>query len=98
MSALFIANIRMRDENEYAKYLSACDEVFANFRGRYLAVAEPPIILEGSYPYTKTVVIEFPDRASLEAWYYSPEYQAILAHRLAGADCDTIAVDVRDRP
>lgn len=97
MSTLFIANIRMRDESEYARYLSACDEVFSRFAGRYLAVAEPPGVLEGSYPYTKTVVIEFPDRAALDAWYRSPEYQAILPHRLAGADCDTIAVDIRDR-
>lgn len=97
MSVLFIANIRMRDETAYARYLESCDEVFARFSGRYLAVAEPPRVLEGSYPYTKTVVIEFPDRSALEAWYYSPEYQAILAHRLAGADCDTIAVDLRER-
>lgn len=97
MSAFFIANIRMRDEEAYARYLDACDEVFARFSGRYLAVAEPPRVLEGSYPYTKTVVIEFPDQAALDAWYFSPAYQEILVHRLAGADCDTIVVDLRDR-
>ena len=97
MSVLFIANIRMRDEAAYARYLAACDEVFTRFSGRYLAVAEPLRVREGSYPYSKTVVIEFPDQAALEAWYFSPAYQEILAHRLAGADCDTIELQVRDR-
>lgn len=92
MSCYFVANIRMRNREEYDKYLASCDEVFAAFKGRYLAVDESPRLLEGSYPYTKTVLIEFPSQQDLEDWYFSPAYQEIAKHRLAGADCDTIMV------
>lgn len=92
MGVYFIANIRMRDEAVYAKYLEQCDEVFAAFGGTYLAVDEAPVVLEGSWDYTKTVVIRFPSRAGFDAWYRSPAYEEIKRFRLAGAECDTILV------
>jgi len=88
----FIANIRIRDETVYAKYLAECDEVFARFGGKYVAVDDAPVVLEGSWDYTKTVVIHFRSRADFEAWYRAPDYEEIKQFRLAGADCDTILV------
>jgi uncharacterized protein (DUF1330 family) len=66
------------------------DEVFQKFSGRYLAVDKSPEVLEGAWNYGRVVLIEFPDRASLKAWYYSSEYQEIVLHRLNAAVCDTI--------
>lgn len=93
MSAYFIANIRVRDEREYQKYLESVDEVFSKFSGEYIVVDENPEVLEGRWDYTKTVVIRFPDLGELKRWYYSEEYQGILKHRLAAAECDTIIVE-----
>ena len=90
MSAYFIANISIHDEAEYQKYLERVDEVFQKFSGRYLAVDKNPEVLEGAWNYSRVVLIEFPDRASLKAWYFSKEYQEIVRHRLNAADCDTI--------
>jgi uncharacterized protein (DUF1330 family) len=90
MSAYFIANILVHDEAEYQKYLERVDEVFQKFNGKYLAVDKAPEVLEGKWEYSRVALIEFPDRESLKAWYYSNEYQEILRHRLHAADCDTI--------
>ena len=87
MACYFIARIQIHDEAEYTRYLAQCDEVFARFNGRYLAVDEAPVALEGEPDVGRMVVIEFPDEASFHAWYDSPEYQAILRHRLSGARC-----------
>lgn len=92
MSAYFVANIRITDEVEYNKYLENVESVFSNFNGEYLAVDSNPTILEGSWDYSRVVVIRFPDKDSLNKWYYSDEYQAILKYRLSAADCDTIIV------
>jgi uncharacterized protein (DUF1330 family) len=92
MSAYFIANIAIRDELEYQKYLDRVDLVFEKFRGRYLAVDANPEVLEGSWNYSRVVLIEVPDRDSLKAWYQSPEYQEILKFRLNAAQCDSILV------
>jgi uncharacterized protein (DUF1330 family) len=92
MSAYFIANIRIHDQEEYGKYLKDSDGVFAKFGGEYLAVDEAPEVLEGRWAYTKTVLIRFPDKEALRKWYDSDEYRHILRHRLASSECDTIVV------
>jgi uncharacterized protein (DUF1330 family) len=95
MSAYFIANIRVRDAQEYEKYLRDSDEVFARFGGEYLAVDEAPEVLEGGWDYTKTVLIKFPDKEELRRWYDSDAYRRILKYRLGSAECDTIIVQGR---
>ena len=92
MSVYFVANIRIHNQEEYEKYLSSVDEVFARFSGKYLAVDEHPYVLEGAWDYSKAVLIQFPSEKDLLAWYESDEYQQILKHRLDGAQCDTILV------
>ena len=96
MTAYFVAQIRIDDPAEYQGYLDACDEVFARFNGEYLAVDAAPTVLEGAWPYTRSVLIRFPSEADLLAWYKSPEYQAIVVHRLGGARCDSIIVHGKD--
>jgi len=67
-------------------------EVFNKFKGRYLAVDDEPVQLEGSWDYTRTVLITFDSREDFDAWYESDDYQKILKNRLKAANCDTILV------
>jgi uncharacterized protein (DUF1330 family) len=92
MSCYFIANIRINDHDEYQKYLDKVDEVCEKFNIEYLVVDKSPQILEGSWQYTKSVVIKFNSEENFEKWYYSVEYQEILKYRLHSAQCDTILV------
>ena len=92
MSAYFIANIRVNNEGEYQRYLECVDEVFSKSNGKYLVVDNCPVVLEGKWDYSRLVLIEFPDKESLNNWYYSDEYQGILKYRLFAAECDTIMV------
>ncbi len=90
LSSYFLARINIHDEQEYEKYLARVDEVFAKFKGKYLAVDPSPAALEGTPGAGRIVLIEFPNREELLRWYHSPEYQAILKHRLAAADCEAV--------
>ena len=92
MKHYFIANIKLTDEREYRKYLDRCDEVFAKFNGKYLAVDKNPRVLEGTWDYSRAVIIEFPSEEEFLKWYYSDEYREIIEYRLKGAGCDTILV------
>ena len=92
MSAYFAANIKIQNEAEYKEYLADVDNVFSKINGKYLTVDEKPTVLEGEWEYSRFVLIEFPDKESLEKWYFSEDYQRILKHRLAGAICDTTIV------
>jgi uncharacterized protein (DUF1330 family) len=92
MSCYVIAQIKINDSKEYQKYLDGSETVFSRYRGKYLAVDEAPLVLEGHWNYDRTVVIQFESRRDFEDWYTSEEYQRILRHRLRGAECDTILV------
>ncbi|MGD2035239.1 MAG: DUF1330 domain-containing protein [Bacteroidales bacterium] len=86
----FITQIKIHDEAEYRKYLDRAEEIFARYKGKYLAVDTDPENIEGTWSYSRVVVIQFNAREDFRAWYYSPEYQEILKHRLNGSECDTI--------
>lgn len=92
MNYYFCAYIRIKNQEEYQKYLDGVDEVFEKYKGEYLAVDESPILLEGEWNFTKAVLIKFNTKQDFEAWYYSDEYQKILKYRLLSADCDSILI------
>lgn len=93
MSCYFIAHIRIHDPDEYAKYLERVDDVFAKYQGKYLAVDDTPVILEGKWAYRRIVLIEFPNQDELQRWYDSPEYRHIRQYRLTSADCTAMIVN-----
>ncbi len=92
MSSYFVAQIKIKDPEEYKKYLDGVDEVFAKFNGKYLAVDPDPQVIEGNWNYDRLVLIEFPNKIELERWYNSEEYKNILKHRLKAADCDSLII------
>ena len=92
MAYYFIVTIKMGDEDIYDKYLQACDEVFAKYSGKYLAVDNDVQAIEGEFGDNRVVIIQFDSRKDFESWYYSKEYQEIVKYRLEGADCKGILV------
>jgi uncharacterized protein (DUF1330 family) len=96
MSCYFVAQIRIHDHKEYGNYLEKVDEIFSKYKGEYLAVDENPTLLEGSWNYTKSVLIKFKNKQEFQEWYYSVDYQSILRYRLNSSDCDSILIDGLD--
>jgi uncharacterized protein (DUF1330 family) len=92
MSRYFLAQIKIKDPDEYQKYLDKAGEIFKQYNGSYVAVDKNPIVLEGKWDYTRSVIIKFDTEEDFKAWYKSADYQQILKHRLKAADCDTILV------
>jgi uncharacterized protein (DUF1330 family) len=93
MKYYFVAQIRIKDPEEYDKYLEGFDEAFSKYKGEFLAIDEAPLLLEGNWDYSKSVIIKFESKKDFEAWYYSAGYQKILKYRLNSAKCDTILVE-----
>jgi len=38
-------------------------------------------VIEGEWPFTRAVLLRFPDEEEARRWYQSPEYQALSQHR-----------------
>ena len=85
MSVYAIAVIDISDRGGYAAYEQGFMEIFNRYQGKLLAVDESPVVKEGAWPYTRTVLAEFPSHAEFDRWYHSDDYQALAKHRFAAS-------------
>ena len=86
MAVYAIALINIEDRERYGRYEAGFMEIFSRHGGRMLAVDEAPTVLEGQWPWTRTVLIEFDDQNALNAWYGSEDYQQLAQHRHAASE------------
>jgi uncharacterized protein (DUF1330 family) len=92
MKYYFVAQIRIEDDATYQKYLDEVDRVFSLYKGEYLAVDENPVVIEGKWNYSKSVIIKFNSKKDFRNWYYSDDYQTILKFRLNSSKSDSILI------
>ncbi len=93
MPAYMIGQIQIHDREEYGKYEAGFFDIFSEYEGEFLAVHEAPVVLEGDWPYTRTVIIRFPSTEALRRWYDSPEYQALAEHRRLASTGNVIILE-----
>ncbi len=92
MSCYFIAQINIADRDEYKKYEDGFDEIFAKYKGIVVAVEEDPVVLEGEWPYTRTVLLRFPNEEEAKKWYDSTEYKELVKHRWQSSRANIVLV------
>jgi uncharacterized protein (DUF1330 family) len=92
MAVYLIARFTIHDRASYDQYDAAFMDVFAKFDGKLLSVDEAPVVMEGAFDFTRSVLIEFPTKAAAMAWATSPEYRAIAKHRIEGSTGEVIMV------
>jgi len=92
MTVYFIALVDIADREQFSLYEQGFMDVFTRYAGQILAVDDDPVILEGEWPHTRTVLMSFPSTEELERWYRSPEYQAIARHRFEASRADIVAI------
>lgn len=93
MTAYVVARLTITDPGTYASYSHGFMAAFTPFAGRLLAVEEAPEVIEGEWRCTRTVLLEFPSKAAMKAWYASPAYQDIVQHRLAASTADIVLLE-----
>jgi uncharacterized protein (DUF1330 family) len=88
-----IVQIAINDRDSYHHYETAGHlEIFDRFSGKLVGVDESVEIVEGSWPFTRTVLIEFPSKELARAWYGSDEYQAVVGLRHGSATSNLVIV------
>tara|TARA_R110002072_G_scaffold5527_5_gene35371 strand:- start:10613 stop:10903 length:291 start_codon:yes stop_codon:yes gene_type:complete len=88
MSHYLIAQIDIVDRETYAKYEAGFMDIFSRFDGTVLSVDEAPKLLEGSWAYTRTVLISFPSEQQALDWYQSDDYQELAKFRFAASSAN----------
>ncbi|MGK9171137.1 DUF1330 domain-containing protein [Inquilinus limosus] len=90
MPAYLIADTHVTNSDQYEEYKRHAAPLIERFGGRYLARGGKHEVLEGDWEPHRLVVLEFPDVASLKAWYDSAEYAPIKAIRQGASQCRLI--------
>jgi uncharacterized protein (DUF1330 family) len=93
MKAFVVAAETVKDDAEFAAYRKQVPATVAPFGGRFIARGRSFTILEGEWPHSRLVVIEFPSRAAAEGWYKSDAYQKIIGLRHGSSIGNVIIVD-----
>ncbi len=86
MSACVIGHITVRDQEKWAQYRAQVPATLVPWGAELLFRGRVDSVLAGNHPHTDTVVIRFPDRAAVTAWYRSPAYQALIPLREQAAE------------
>jgi uncharacterized protein (DUF1330 family) len=76
------AEFEVQDPAEFERYRERVAAVSARFGGRYVVRRSEPVVLDGEWSPKRLVIIEFDSPQRVREFYDSPEYQAILPHRL----------------
>jgi uncharacterized protein (DUF1330 family) len=93
MRAFVVSQQNLHDPDRIARYRETVTATLAPFGGRFAARGGTTSVMEGEWPYERTVIIEFPSREAAEQWYRSEAYQQILPLRLESATGNLIILD-----
>ncbi len=86
MSACVIGHITVKDADKWAQYRAQVPATLAPWNAELLFRGQTDKVLAGEHQHTDTVVIRFPDQASVDGWYQSAAYQALIPLREQAAD------------
>lgn len=92
MSGYLIVTYRVTNTEGFKSYTAAAGGTIVAHGGEILVAGPGSEALEGD-PYPITVVVKFPSKEALRTWYASPEYQAILHHRLDNTEGAAVIAD-----
>jgi uncharacterized protein (DUF1330 family) len=81
MAAYVIVGVDVTDPEAYSDYSRDVPATLAPYDGRFLVRGGDFSVLEGAWPSSRIVVLEFPSIEQAHAWHESPAYQAILPIR-----------------
>lgn len=93
MAAYALVNVEITDPVGFAEYRKSVPATIAAFGGRFLTRGGATEILEGGWIPNRLVILEFPDIATIKAWYHSPEYQRLLELRKRTATSDLVIIE-----
>lgn len=93
MAVYLIATIEVHDPERYAEYAAKAGTSVNDHGGRYLVRGGATEVLEGDWSPQRVVVLEFPDRESLQAWYDSDVYREAKAIRQSASTGDFLLVE-----
>ena len=93
MPAYLIGHITIKNPDKWKTYVEGVQQSLIPFEAEIVFRGKRATVLAGEHPYHHTVVIKFPDQPTLQQWYHSDTYQALIPLRDEAADVVIISYD-----
>jgi len=92
-SAYVIGHISVKDADIWAEYRDRVPATLAPWGAELMLRGRLAAVLAGEHAHTDTVVIRFPDREAVNAWYASAAYQSLIPLRERAAEMVLLAFE-----
>ena len=92
MAVYVYVMMQIHDPEVYRKYTDRTPAIEQKFGGKFRTRGEEVSTLEGTPYESRLVLLEFPDRASVDGWYNDPEYQEAVKFRKASSTMHMLLV------
>ncbi len=86
MAAYLVGHISVRNKELWQQYVAGVAESLTPFKAKMVFRGQLSTVLAGEHEHELIVVIEFTDHTTLQAWFNSEKYQAIIPLRDEAAD------------
>ena len=93
MPAYLIGHITINNPDKWKTYVAGVQKSLMPFEAEVVFRGKRATVLAGEHPHQHTVVIKFPDQPTLQQWYHSDAYQALIPVRDEAADVVIISYD-----
>ncbi len=93
MAAYLIGHITVKDPVQWKVYVDGVAKSLSPFGAEVIFRGKRASVLAGGHPYQNAVVIKFPDQPTLQNWYNSQAYQALIPIRDKAAEVVLISYD-----
>jgi uncharacterized protein (DUF1330 family) len=91
--AYALGHITVKDPVKWDEYRSKVPATLAPWNAELVFRGELAEVLAGNHTHRDTVAIRFPDLTSLQSWYRSPAYQALIPLREQAAEVVLLAYE-----
>ena len=86
MAVYLVGHISVKNYELWQQYVAGVQESLTHFDSKVLFRGQLVEVLTGLHDYDTVVVIEFADQATMDQWYRSKHYQALIPIRDKAAD------------
>lgn len=76
-----MGHITVKDDELWQRYVSGVQKSLLPFDSKVIFRGKLVSVLAGKHEHDLVVVIEFPDQSTLDNWYSSEKYQALIPLR-----------------
>jgi uncharacterized protein (DUF1330 family) len=85
MPAYVVSMMSIHDPETYRQYTDRTPPIVKKYGGRFLTRGEAFTCVEGNDYDGRLVILEFPTKADVEAWFNDPDYQEAMTFRHAAS-------------